>query len=84
MKKINQIYGQLGLFDASIFKECFQCWCRDCKYNEVGEGIPRNFMGVMKPCPACISCQNQGVAEVCEIGSPQNGCMTRAKEEGLL
>ena len=56
MKK--QIEGQLNLFDyvsdtVSLYKECSNCWCSDCKHNEELDAIPRDFAGIAKPCPAC-------------------------------
>lgn len=67
----------------SIYKECSDCWCSDCKHNEKLEAIPRNFAGNKKPCPACSFCIKEKHAEICEIGSFENGCKLRAIEEGI-
>lgn len=95
MKK--QIEGQYGLFDftetesfiaenadkSAAFKECAKCWCMDCCHNERNEAIPRNFAGEAKPCPACKFCIEKGKADICEIGSYDNGCKLRASEDGI-
>lgn len=70
--------------DTDSFPECSNCWCRDCKHNLKNEAIPRDFAGKMLPCPACVGCEKEGVAEICEIGSAKNGCHTRAEEENLI
>lgn len=67
-----------------LFGKCSKCWCYDCKHNSRNEGKPRDMCGVMMPCPACDSCVSEGFAEVCEIGSAKEGCMTRALEEGIV
>ncbi len=96
MKK--QIHGQITLFDyisaedqdsshldtISFFPECSVCWCSTCKHNAEGRAVPRDFTGVEKPCPSCEFCIKQKKAEICEVGSYENGCKLRAEEEGLL
>lgn len=86
MKK--QIDGQINLFDyisetISFFQECTLCWCSTCRHNEKGHAIPRDFAGNQKPCPSCDFCMKQKKAEICEIGSYENGCKLRAEEEGI-
>lgn len=83
MKK--QIQGQINLFDygISLFSECSGCWCSTCSHNEKGRAVPRDFAGAKKPCPACDFCISQKKAEICEIGSYENGCKLRAEEEGI-
>lgn len=68
----------------SIYKECVACWCSTCRHNEKGGAVPRDFAGEKKPCPSCDFCIRQEKAEVCEIGSYENGCKLRAEEEGIL
>ncbi len=96
-KKSKQIEGQLDFFallnnndsesafsDVAPFIECELCWCKDCKHNENNEGIPRDFGGEEKACPACSFCVENDEPEICEIGSAKNGCRLRASEEGLI
>ncbi|MDD6656315.1 MAG: hypothetical protein PUE95_03275 [Lachnospiraceae bacterium] len=68
----------------SLYKECVDCWCRDCKHNEKLDAVPRDFAGVEKPCPACSFCEKEEHAETCEINSYENGCKLRAAEEGII
>lgn len=65
-----------------FFKDCNKCWCSDCKHNMFGKAVPRDLCGVFKPCPACLSCKKKSTAEICIIGSAENGCSLRAEEEG--
>ena len=67
----------------SLFKECMNCWCSTCRHNTKGKAVPRDFAGEKKPCPSCDFCINQNKAEICEIGSYENGCKLRAEEEGI-
>lgn len=67
----------------SLFKECSNCWCSNCKHNEELDAVPRDFAGVVKPCPACSFCMKMKHAEICEINSYENGCKLRAIEEGI-
>lgn len=67
----------------SFFKECNFCWCSTCIHNEKGQAVPRDFAGDKKPCPSCDFCIKQKKAEICEIGSYENGCKLRAEEEGI-
>lgn len=69
--------------EEPLFKQCKKCWCYDCKHNARNEAIPREMCGMMMPCPACKSCEDEGMATVCEIGNAKEGCKTRAIEEGL-
>lgn len=93
-----QIDGQISLFDCmaeqgkgqkaalssvSFFKLCNNCWCSDCKHNEKLDAIPRDFSGAKKACPSCDFCLQDKKAEICEIGSYDNGCKLRASEEGI-
>lgn len=66
-----------------LFEQCADCWCSDCKHNEKREAVPRDFSGVKKACPSCGFCVSSGRAEICEIGSYDNGCRLRASEEGI-
>lgn len=68
----------------SFFPECSVCWCSTCKHNAESRAVPRDFAGEKKPCPSCEFCINQKKAEICEVGSYENGCKLRAEEEGLL
>lgn len=67
----------------SLYEECSICWCSTCSHNEKGQAVPRDFAGEKKPCPSCSFCIKQKKAEVCEIGSYENGCKLRAEEEGI-
>ncbi|MDR2546756.1 MAG: hypothetical protein LBC96_04495 [Lachnospiraceae bacterium] len=71
------------IVDFPQFTECNDCWCYDCRYNSYNEAVLRDLAGEMKPCPSCNHCLSAGNAEVCEIGSYQNGCKLRATEEGI-
>lgn len=68
----------------TLYKECTFCWCSTCKHNEKGQALPRDFAGEKKPCPSCDFCIKQKKAEICEIGSYENGCKLRAEEEGMI
>lgn len=68
----------------SLYKECSNCWCSTCRHNEKGQAVPRDFAGEKKPCPSCDFCIKQKKAEICEIGSYENGCKLRAEEEGII
>ena len=72
-----------ALSSVSFFKQCSNCWCRDCKHNEKLDAMPRDFSGVKKACPSCDFCLQGKKAEICEIGSYDNGCKLRASEEGI-
>lgn len=72
-----------ALSSISFFKQCGNCWCSDCKHNEKLDAVPRDFSGVKKACPSCYFCLQDKKAEVCEIGSYDNGCKLRASEEGI-
>lgn len=72
-----------SLSSISLFGQCKNCWCSDCKHNEKLDAIPRDFSGVKKACPSCGFCIQDQKAEICEIGSYDNGCKLRASEEGI-
>lgn len=67
-----------------LFKQCARCWCFDCKHNSRNEAVPRDMCGTRMPCPACDGCISEDCATICEIGNAKEGCMTRAKEEGIV
>lgn len=67
-----------------FYQECSLCWCSTCRHNEKGQAVFRDFAGVKKPCPSCDFCVKQKKAEICEIGSYENGCKLRAEEEGII
>ena len=72
------------LSSVSFFMQCSSCWCSDCRHNEKLDAVPRDFSGVKKACPSCEFCLQSKKAEVCEIGSYDNGCKLRASEEGIM
>ena len=72
-----------ALSSVSFFNQCHKCWCSDCRHNEKLDAVPRDFSGVKKACPSCDFCLQDKKAEVCEIGSYDNGCKLRASEEGI-
>ncbi|MCR4989566.1 MAG: hypothetical protein K6A38_01705 [Lachnospiraceae bacterium] len=74
---------EIKISELSPFEECEKCWCRDCKHNENNDGIPREFAGEKKACPACSFCIDNDEPDVCIIGSYKNGCSLRAEEEGI-
>lgn len=69
---------------AGGFKECTSCWCATCEHSTVGGSVPRPLGEGMRPCPACELCVNAGKAEICVIGSADEGCRHRAEKEGLV
>ena len=71
------------LSSVSYFRQCINCWCSDCNHNEKLSAVPRDFSGVKKACPSCDFCLQDKKAEICEIGSYDNGCKLRASEEGI-
>ena len=73
-----------ALSSVSVFKQCSKCWCSNCMHNEKLDAIPRDFSGVKKACPSCDFCLQDKKAEICEIGSYDNGCKLRASEEGII
>lgn len=64
------------------FKECTSCWCATCEHSTVGGGLPRPFGEAMRACPSCELCVSEGKADVCVIGSADEGCRYRAEKEG--
>ena len=83
-RKKEQKKGQkTALSSVSYFKQCKNCWCSDCKHNEKLDAEPRDFSGIKKACPSCNFCLQDKKAEICEIGSYDNGCKLRAAEEGI-
>ena len=73
-----------ALSSVSFFDQCQNCWCSDCKHNEKLDAVPRDFSGIKKACPSCNFCLKDKKAEICEIGSYDNGCKLRASEEGIM
>lgn len=71
------------LSSVSFFNQCNSCWCSDCKHNEKLDAVPRDFSGTKKACPSCDFCLKSKKAEICEIGSYDNGCKLRASEDGI-
>lgn len=87
MSRKNQIEGQLNFLDMLVlgtFAECTSCWCSTCEHSTMGGGVPRPFGDSMRPCPSCELCANEGKADVCIIGSAEEGCRYRAEKEGLV
>lgn len=66
------------------FKECTSCWCASCEHSTAGSGVPRPFGDTMRVCPSCELCISEGKADVCVIGSADEGCRYRAEKEGLV
>lgn len=71
-------------FKAGGFKECTSCWCATCEHSTVGGSMPRPLGENMRPCPACELCVSAGKADICVIGSADEGCRHRAEKEGLI
>ena len=69
---------------AGGFKECKSCWCATCEHSTLGGSVPRPLGDGMSPCPACELCIRAGKAEICVIGSADEGCRHRAEKEGLV
>ena len=83
-QKKEQKKGQKTVLSSvSYFKQCKNCWCSDCKHNEKLDAVPRDFSGIKKACPSCDFCLQSKKAEICEVGSYDNGCKLRASEEGI-
>lgn len=86
----DQILSDLNILKSensdtvSFYQECTDCWCSTCRHNAKGRAVPRDFMGEKKPCPSCDFCISGQKAEICEIGSYDNGCKLRAEEEGIV
>lgn len=66
------------------FKECTSCWCATCEHSTAGGGVPRPFGDAMRACPSCELCVSEGKADVCVIGSAEEGCRYRVEKEGLV
>ena len=75
---------QKNTYKVGGFKECSSCWCATCEHSTVGGSVPRPLGDGMSPCPACELCIRAGKAEICVIGSADEGCRHRAEKEGLL
>lgn len=73
-----------GKYVAGKFKECASCWCATCEHSTVGGSVPRPFGESVRPCPSCELCVSEGKADVCMIGSSDEGCRYRAEKEGLI
>ncbi len=71
-------------YKAGGFKECASCWCATCEHSTLGGSVPRPLGDGMQPCPACELCIRAGKAEICVIGSADEGCRHRAEKEGLV
>ena len=65
------------------FRECATCWCATCEHSTVGGSVPRPFGDSLLPCPSCELCVKQGHADICVIGSAEEGCSYRAQKEGI-
>lgn len=91
MSRKNQIEGQLNFWDMldgetfqpGGFSECAICWCATCEHSSVGGSVPRPFGENSRPCPSCELCVSEGKADICVIGSADEGCRYRAEKEGL-
>ncbi len=66
------------------FPECTVCWCASCEHSTVGGSVPRAFGEAMRACPSCELCVSEGKADICVIGSADEGCRYRAEKEGLV
>lgn len=66
------------------FAECIDCWCSTCEHSSVGGSVPRPFGENTRPCPSCELCVSEGKADVCVIGSADEGCRYRAEKDGLI
>lgn len=71
------------LVEGKTFVKCKECWCFDCKHNALNEAVPRTICEMEMPCPACNACMKAGEAQICTIGSADEGCSLRAAEEGI-
>lgn len=71
-------------YKAGGFKECAACWCATCEHSTIGGSVPRPLGEDMRPCPACELCISAGRADICVIGSADEGCRHRAEKEGLV
>ena len=72
------------IFHPGGFSECTACWCATCEHSSVGGSVPRPFGENTRPCPSCELCVSEGKADVCVIGSADEGCRYRAEKDGLL
>lgn len=90
IENMDQILSDLNILKSensdtiSFFQECIACWCSTCRHNAKGRAVSRDFAGEEKPCPSCDFCISGQKAEICEIGSYENGCKLRAEEEGIV
>lgn len=80
----NQVEEKVRGTAAGSFPECASCWCATCEHSTVGGSVPRSFGDATGPCPSCELCVSEGKADVCVIGSAEEGCRYRAQKEGLL
>lgn len=69
---------------AGGFPECVSCWCATCEHSTVGGSVPRPFGDSTRPCPSCELCVSEGKADICVMGSAEEGCKYRAEKEGLI
>lgn len=70
-------------YAPGCFPECSSCWCATCEHSTVGGSIPRLLGERELPCPSCELCVKDGAADVCVIGSAEEGCRFRAEKEGI-
>lgn len=78
------VKAQENSYRAGGFKECSNCWCATCEHSTLGGSVPRPLGDNMRPCPACELCVQAGKADICVIGSADEGCRHRAEKEGLV
>lgn len=71
-------------YKVGSFSECSSCWCATCEHSTVGGSVPRPFGDSTRPCPSCELCVSEGKADICVIGSAEEGCKYRAEKEGLI
>lgn len=76
--------GEAKKYTPGRFPECISCWCATCEHSTVGGGVPRPFGEAVRPCPSCELCVSEGKADVCVIGSAEEGCRYRAEKEGMI
>ena len=71
-------------YKAGCFPECSSCWCATCEHSTIGGSVPRPFGDSTRPCPSCELCVRERKADICVIGSAEEGCKYRAEKEGLI
>lgn len=87
-ESVEEIQGNVQPVSVSCkaggFQECSSCWCATCEHSTVGGSVPRPFGDSTCPCPSCELCVSEGKADICVIGSAEEGCKYRAEKEGLI